>query len=101
MGINHRLHKLEDALTPYECPDCGWSPPAPGDEIVIEWYDGWEETEDGELVEAPIPTEEPTPCPTCGQPDFIVIRWLDLDGVEDQRHKRIRDQLRDGRHGEA
>jgi len=99
MGLGRRLHKLEDALTPYECPDCGWAPPAPGDEIVIEWYDGWEETEDGELVEAPIPTDEPTICETCGQPDFIVITWEDLPEQPFDPHQS--DRLRQERYDEV
>jgi hypothetical protein len=86
MGINRRLHRLESAFDPNECPDFGWRPPVWGeDEIEIIWYDGWE-VEDGELVEAPIPTDEPTRCPKCLQPDFIVIRWLDLEDEEEDWH---------------
>jgi predicted RNA-binding Zn-ribbon protein involved in translation (DUF1610 family) len=71
MGINRRLHKLEGALSASECPSCGWSPPDWGnEEIIIEWPDV-----DG----TPERTEEPTICPTCGQHDFIVIEWEDLD----------------------
>lgn len=68
MAIKHRVRKLErDRGGP--CSDCGMHAPSPGDEIVVEWYDDPDDQ----------PTDEPTICPTCGQPDFIVVRWLDLE----------------------
>lgn len=76
MRHRHRLRKLEATSGLGECPECGWSPPSPGDEIVVEWAD----LDDPDLDEDVARTvKEPTICPTCGQPDFIVVTWQDLD----------------------
>jgi hypothetical protein len=73
MALKHRLKKLGlYARAEQPCPDCDEYPvpPAPGDEIEVTWIDDEKDPRYG---------EEPTICPTCGEPDFIVIKWLDLD----------------------
>jgi hypothetical protein len=97
MGLNQRLQRLEGNrhFLGDECPDCGaWLGPPEEAEIFVEWYDGWGETEDGELVESTTPVEEPTICTTCLEPSHLVITWGDIDESEGKRHKYIRDSLR-------
>jgi hypothetical protein len=102
MGLNQRLQRLEGNrhLLGDECPDCGaWLGPPEEAEIVVEWWDGWEETEDGELVESTTPVAEPTICPTCLEPSHIVITWEDLPEVEQQFDHHRSDRLRQERDG--
>lgn len=72
MALRHRLKKLEGGTPKGPCPDCGeysLHDTSVDHEIEVTWYDDPENQ----------PTDEPTICPTCGEPDFIVVTWLDLD----------------------
>jgi ribosomal protein S27AE len=71
MALKHRLQKLEGGSR-RPCPNCGEyssNDSSVEHEIVVEWYDDPDNQ----------PTQEPTICPTCGESDFIIIRWLDLE----------------------
>ena len=72
MALKHRLQKLEARREPLPCPECGNKPHSPGShpEILVDWIDDEDD---------PRMDEEPTICATCGEPDFIVVKWLDLE----------------------
>jgi hypothetical protein len=86
MGVERRLRRLEGGHPLGDwCPDCGiWLGPIEEAEVEIVWWTGCDDE--------PEP-EDPVICPTCLEPSHIVIRWPE-DELEERRHKRIRDNLR-------
>lgn len=64
--LGRRLRLLE-ASGGGECPECGFVPGEPVEDLAVTWHD----TEEAEPV-------EPEWCPRCGEQTVYVVTWRDL-----------------------
>jgi hypothetical protein len=78
-SLDGRVKRLENGRVK-PCEECGFDGDWSNGYIVIEWYDGEQDTG----------PENTTYCETCGEPTAIVVTW---DGIPPSEAEDIREEI--------